>query len=684
MRTNLERFKPRIRQGRLIPHGRYVILEVDHPYNQVVLPIAMADFIALSGGEFTVRQIIEKIYRRQGSVPFKALLDTIFRLYQGGFFENDHELELSSELKSWLKEPKRGPFLHWVFGQRLTAAYSMPWVFYGLTMAVLAVSILGLLLWPSNSLDELSGWIRSRDSFWISAFQVYLLNSMMLTLRHWASAAQMLLLKGKVYNLSIRFAPWGTYLHMSDENTELLDHRLFVCLFHLSQILLPWSVVALMDYWGFLHIDTLLLVAMASTIWELNPMLDTKARKLLRALIFKPNDLSNIFTIETSELLRHVYPEQARSEHRFTTVSFLSGLLWTGLLMWMLHSTGQEWGSRVLDDLARIESEFIPVASIFGALCWVGLAILGLKQFFSAGICLIRPGYLGYTKKISARLHHYSGPTQWTKTALAETLKELPLFSDFEDGQLNELIDQCNLHAYSKGETLFHQGDTAAALFVLLEGELFIERKVSPQSKSWKRKIKAVSIFGESALVGDQGRFAQTDAATHAIVLSVPIVMVEGLAKRTQTIRKLEVYRNAIIVNQFFSSSPVFRSLAPESIEYLTRSGQMEYFDKDQIVFRQGDLGDSLYLVLRGSVDVEIHRSPISNLDQGTFFGEIALIANIPRTATIRAAEPTVLFKIHNDTFWSLLVNHFDLGVFIESISEERLKEGLEKLNLIA
>lgn len=121
----------------------------------------------------------------------------------------------------------------------------------------------------------------------------------------------------------------------------------------------------------------------------------------------------------------------------------------------------------------------------------------------------------------------------------------------------------------------------------------------------------------------------------------------------------------------------MFRSLSTSSIEFLCSRGTLEYFEAGQTVFNQGDSGDSFFLILRGSVDVSVHQTIIKRLRQGSFFGEIALIANIPRTATIFACEPCVFFKISSDAFWEVLVQHIDLGVFLETVSETRLKEDL-------
>jgi CRP-like cAMP-binding protein len=194
---------------------------------------------------------------------------------------------------------------------------------------------------------------------------------------------------------------------------------------------------------------------------------------------------------------------------------------------------------------------------------------------------------------------------------------------------------------------------------------------------AWVTQLAPVSVFGEAALVDDTPRAAQVVTRTAATVLRVPVSVLRQAALEAQSVRQLEVFRNAILVNQFFTSSPVFRSLSPSSIDFLCSRGALEYFDQNQKVFEQGDAGDSLYLILRGSVQVEIHGTAIKHLNQGSFFGEIALIADIPRTATIVTLEPCAFFKISADSFWEVLVQHMDLGVFIESISEARLREDL-------
>ncbi len=92
-----------------------------------------------------------------------------------------------------------------------------------------------------------------------------------------------------------------------------------------------------------------------------------------------------------------------------------------------------------------------------------------------------------------------------------------------------------------------------------------------------------------------------------------------------------------------------------------------------QIVTRQGDLDASFYLILRGWVEVIIDDSVVTSIGQGELFGEIALFAGVPRTATIRCVGPCLLLRLESGAFWEILSKNLALSTFIESVAEKRL-----------
>jgi zinc transporter ZupT len=127
----------------------------------------------------------------------------------------------------------------------------------------------------------------------------------------------------------------------------------------------------------------------------------------------------------------------------------------------------------------------------------------------------------------------------------------------------------------------------------------------------------------------------------------------------------------------------LMRHLPAEQIEQILLCISDHRLKAGEILFRAGDLGDGLYIVARGKVEVLASGSrlaegtggsgeAIARLGAGHAFGEMALLSGGPRTATIRAVEDTELMKIGKDDFDHLVVADPRLADAIKHISRQR------------
>lgn len=113
-----------------------------------------------------------------------------------------------------------------------------------------------------------------------------------------------------------------------------------------------------------------------------------------------------------------------------------------------------------------------------------------------------------------------------------------------------------------------------------------------------------------------------------------------------------------------------FENLSELDIRQLIEIGYRTQFAAAERVFQEGDPGDAFYVVLSGQVEIwaEKLQKQLATLQAGQFFGEVSLLLGIPRTATVRATEHTLLFVINQRSFSKLLQDYPSLA---ESIIQE-------------
>jgi MFS family permease len=102
---------------------------------------------------------------------------------------------------------------------------------------------------------------------------------------------------------------------------------------------------------------------------------------------------------------------------------------------------------------------------------------------------------------------------------------------------------------------------------------------------------------------------------------------------------------------QVLRASPIFAPLPEATVEQLAESLEEVQVAAGEEVVRQGDPGDRFYLVQQGTLGVSVDGRPAQELGAGESFGEIALLRDVPRTATVTARTDAVLYALDRDAF---------------------------------
>jgi hypothetical protein len=103
---------------------------------------------------------------------------------------------------------------------------------------------------------------------------------------------------------------------------------------------------------------------------------------------------------------------------------------------------------------------------------------------------------------------------------------------------------------------------------------------------------------------------------------------------------------------------PMFAPLPAATLEQLAHSLEAVELLAGADVFRQGDPGDRFYVVAEGEVEVTVDGKPATTVGPGGSFGEVALLRDVPRTATARTVRETELLALGRDAFIAAVTGH--------------------------
>jgi hypothetical protein len=120
---------------------------------------------------------------------------------------------------------------------------------------------------------------------------------------------------------------------------------------------------------------------------------------------------------------------------------------------------------------------------------------------------------------------------------------------------------------------------------------------------------------------------------------------------------------------------PIFAPLPLAVTELLTTELRPQEFESGSVVMREGDPGEEFHVIASGSASVTVRGEPRPSLGSGDCFGEIALLRDMPRTATIIAAEPLHTLALRREQFLTAVASSARSGVAAESFVAERLGE---------
>jgi len=131
------------------------------------------------------------------------------------------------------------------------------------------------------------------------------------------------------------------------------------------------------------------------------------------------------------------------------------------------------------------------------------------------------------------------------------------------------------------------------------------------------------------------------------------------------TIEKVIILKSINLFSEISENDLLAIAMQLQEIEY----------EENTIVFEQGDLGTSLYIIVTGEVEVIVNEKVVSVFGEKNIFGELAALDPEPRSATIKTTKNSLLFKVDSIIMYNLIAEYSDVARGIIKILCQRIRQ---------
>jgi len=298
---------------------------------------------------------------------------------------------------------------------------------------------------------------------------------------------------------------------------------------------------------------------------------------------------------------------------------------WMGLRYWYGTAErylGPVWGRDVAGRLAIV--------------AFVALLLLPLLHHIGRGAAL------GRQARRATRWFHQRLPSA---AADARLLMEAGIVAGGDERTAKEMLALMQRRSYRAGALVIQEGDAATEFFVIRRGEAVV---LEGRDEVERTRLVAGDYFGELALVEHAPRSASVRALTR---LDVLVVRKGDFDRLVADHVELTATADRMITTQELARFPALTPLAPAQMQKLRDHLSRSTFGSGEVIFSEGDPGDRFYLLDEGQLDVVQGRERLRILGPGDSFGEIALLDDRPRTATVRTLTPATVYSMDRSDF---------------------------------
>lgn len=258
----------------------------------------------------------------------------------------------------------------------------------------------------------------------------------------------------------------------------------------------------------------------------------------------------------------------------------------------------------------------------------------------------------------------------------ANSLKAIPIFGllkkkekgpveRFDEKRLSMLGSLFRFVQYGPGDLIFQEGDPGDAFYIIVRGKCRVTAKSAHNTVAFLNELRENDWFGENSLLGSSRCTATVNATNKVMLLKLNAADFKRFLSIAPELEEVLRERISVRTADRLKKIPFFTAVRENKpwskLDLLGGLFTFEEFDKGAIVFSEGSVGDRFYVIVSGEVQASARREGegdvvLSHLVSNMWFGEIALMKDTTRTATLKCMTDCVLISITAE-YWKRFLN---------------------------
>ena len=224
------------------------------------------------------------------------------------------------------------------------------------------------------------------------------------------------------------------------------------------------------------------------------------------------------------------------------------------------------------------------------------------------------------------------------------------LFNNFDDQEISTIVDSLEEKHYKKDDYIIKQGDNGDYVYIIEKGELICEKVFNKgDPPTYLKTYKEGELFGELALLYNAPRAATIYAKTDCVLWALDRLTFNSIVKES-AINKREKYK------KFLETIPLLSTVESYELYSICDAIKTEKYEKNQFIIKEGEEGDKFFILDEGeAVATKENMNFKKQYLKGDYFGELALLRNAPRAASVMAVTDCKVLSLDRPAFKRLL-----------------------------